>query len=42
VKALEYAYQLGIAQKPSGEDLDQWYIACRILADHHLNEQRYA
>ena len=41
VKALEYAYQLGLNQKPSGEDLDSWYLACRILGDYYLGEHRY-
>ncbi len=42
VKALEYAYQLGQDSKPSGDDLDQWYLACRILGDYYLQQQRYA
>ena len=41
VKALEYAYQLGQDSKPGGEDLDQWYLACRILGDYYLQQQRY-
>lgn len=42
VKALEYAYQLGVDNKPGGEDLEQWYLACRILGDHYLQQERYA
>ncbi|HQR42101.1 MAG TPA: hypothetical protein PLX97_05440, partial [Gemmatales bacterium] len=41
VKALEYAVQLGAADKPGGEDLEQWYLACRIMADHYLQLARY-
>lgn len=41
VKALEYAVQLGTAHKPGGEDLEQWYLACRIMADHYLQQARY-
>ncbi|HQR08165.1 MAG TPA: tetratricopeptide repeat protein [Gemmatales bacterium] len=41
VKALEYAHHLGKENKPSGEDLDQWYLDCRILGDHYLQQQRY-
>lgn len=41
VKALEYAHQLGKENKPSGEDLDQWYLDCRILGDYYLQQQRY-
>lgn len=42
VKALEYAYQLGTQNKPSGDDLEQWYLASRILGDYYLKEQRFA
>lgn len=41
VKALEYAYQLGTETKPSGEDLEQWYLACRIMGDAYLQQGRY-
>ena len=42
VKGLEYAVQLGTNQKPSGEDLEQWYLACRIMGDHYLQQTKYA
>ncbi|MBL8823273.1 MAG: hypothetical protein JNJ77_11840 [Planctomycetia bacterium] len=42
VKALEYAYHLGTQNKPSGDDLEQWYLASRILGDFYLKEQRFA
>lgn len=41
VKALEYAYHLGNENKPGGDDLEQWYLASRILGDHYLQKQRY-
>jgi tetratricopeptide (TPR) repeat protein len=42
VKALGYAVQSGISLKPTGEDLEQWYLACRIMGDHHLQQAKYA
>jgi tetratricopeptide (TPR) repeat protein len=42
VPALEKAYQLGKANKPGGDDLDAWFLACRILGDHYLQQGRHA
>lgn len=41
VKALDYAVQLGTNHKPGGEDLEQWYLACRIMGDHYLQQAKY-
>jgi len=40
VQALEEAYRLGKTNKPGGDDLEAWYLACRILGDHYLQEGR--
>ncbi len=42
VQSLEMAYQLGKANKPGGDDLEAWYLACRILGDHYLQQGRHA
>jgi tetratricopeptide (TPR) repeat protein len=42
LSALEKAHQLGKAKKPGGEDLEAWYLACRILGDYYLQQERFA
>jgi tetratricopeptide (TPR) repeat protein len=42
LEVLEKAYQLGKSKKQSGEDLEDWYLACRILGDYYLQQERFA
>jgi tetratricopeptide (TPR) repeat protein len=42
VEVLEKAYQLGKSKKQGGEDLEDWYLACRILGDYYLQQERFA
>jgi tetratricopeptide (TPR) repeat protein len=42
VQSLETAYRLGKEKKPGGEDLEAWYLACRILGDHYLQQQQFS
>jgi tetratricopeptide (TPR) repeat protein len=42
VEVLEKAYQMGKSKKPGGDDQEDWYLACRILGDYYLQQERFA